>query len=126
MDKRQLIKDVDTVADVETTKRFKDSIPVARAVEFFKLLRELEKRRIHLSNYKMNFLRKTINNLIRYYQDLLRKKLNQWNDTAKKMKEEATKNRIARWTEERYRIANARKNWRKLSDLYELYVQKRP
>ena len=42
------------------------------------------------------------------------------------MKEEAAKNRIAQWTEERYRISNARKNWRKLADLYDLYVQKRP
>ena len=42
------------------------------------------------------------------------------------MKEDAAKNRIARWTEERYRIANARKNWRKLADLYDLYTQKRP
>jgi hypothetical protein len=33
---------------------------------------------------------------------------------------------LARWAEERYRIANARKNWKKLADLYDLYVQKRP
>ena len=42
------------------------------------------------------------------------------------MKEEAAKNRIAQWTEERYRISNARKNWRKLADLYDLYIQKKP
>ena len=42
------------------------------------------------------------------------------------MKEEAAKNRLAKWTEERYRISNARKNWKKLVDLYDLYIQKRP
>jgi hypothetical protein len=42
------------------------------------------------------------------------------------MKEDAAKNRIAKWTEERYRISNARKNWKKLADLYDLYTQKRP
>ena len=42
------------------------------------------------------------------------------------MKEDAAKNRIARWTEERYRISNARKNWKKLINLYDLYTQKKP
>ena len=74
----------------------------------------------------MNLLRKTVNRLTREYEDLLRKKLRQWNEIARKMKEEAAKKRIAKWIEERYRISNARKNWKKLSDLYELYTQKRP
>ena len=71
-------------------------------------------------------LMKLIEKLERYSLDNLRKKLREWNDRAKKLKEEAAKKRIARWTEERYRIANARKNWKKLADLYDLYVQKRP
>ena len=126
MDKRQLINDVDTVANVETTKRFRDCIPVARAYDFFKTIRELEKKRLHLSNYKLKLIRKLVNNLIRVYEDLLRKKLRQWNETANKMRDNAAKNRIAKWTEERYRISIARKNWQKLAHLYYLLTQRRP
>jgi hypothetical protein len=48
------------------------------------------------------------------------KKLNEWNNKANKIRDNAAKNRIAKWTEDRYRISNARKNWKKLSDLYDL------
>ena len=126
IDKRQLINDVNTIADVEITKRFKDAIPVARAYDFFDKLRDVVNRRNKFSVLKDKTLIKLIEKLERYSLDNLRKKLREWNDRAKKLKEEAAKKRIARWTEERYRIANARKNWKKLADLYDLYVQKRP
>ena len=41
------------------------------------------------------------------------------------MKGEIVKKRIVKWTEEKYRIPNARKNWKKLADLYDLYLQKK-
>ncbi|MBR6907536.1 hypothetical protein IKN40_03405, partial [bacterium] len=126
IEKRQLINDVNTITDVSRTKNFNDSIPVARAVDFFRILRDLERRRMNLANFKKTLLRKIVNYITRYNEDLLRKLLRQWLTTANKIKENAAKNRIAKWTEERYRISNARKNWKKLADLYDLYIQKRP
>ena len=55
----------------------------------------------------------------------LRKKIRQWRDKAKKMTEEAAKRRIAKWLEERYRIANARKNWIDLATKYDLFMNNR-
>ena len=69
---------------------------------------------------------KIIDKYGRFTSDYIRKILRQWNETAQKIRDNAAKNRIAKWVEERYRISNARKNWKKLVDLYDLYVQKRP
>ena len=126
LEKRQLINDVNTVADVEITKRITDAVPVARAYNFFDKLRDIVNKKNRLAGLKAEILTKLIERLGRYTDDYLRKILRKWNDTANKMKENAAKNRIAKWTEERYRISNARKNWKKLADLYNLYVQKRP
>ena len=51
--------------------------------------------------------------------------IRQWRDKAKKMTEEAAKRRIAKWLEERYRIANARKNWIDLATKYDLFMNNR-
>ena len=59
------------------------------------------------------------------FNDLIKRKIKQWRDKAKKMTEEAAKNRIAKWLEERYRIANARKNWIDLSTKYDLFMNNR-
>ena len=126
IEKRQLIQDVDTVANVETTKKFTDSIPVARAVDFFDRLRNLDKYRRNLLELKNNLLNKLIRKRVKRIHNILRNKLQQWNEKAHKIREEAAKSRIAKWTEDRYRISNARKNWKKLCDLYDLYLQKRP
>ena len=69
---------------------------------------------------------KIIDKYGKFTEDYLRKILREWNETAKKIRDNAAKKRIAKWTEERYRISNARKNWKKLVDLYDMYVQKRP
>jgi GTP:adenosylcobinamide-phosphate guanylyltransferase len=42
IEKRQLINDVNTIADAELTKKLLDSIPVARANDFFNKLKDLE------------------------------------------------------------------------------------
>ena len=52
--------------------------------------------------------------------------MRQWLSIANKIRDNAAKNRIAQYIENRYRISNARKNWKKLSDLYELYMNKKP
>ena len=96
IDKRQLIKDVDTVADVEITKRLKYAINVARATDFYNKLKDIVNRKNKLSELQEETLKKIIERIDIYSTDYLRKKLRQWNDTARKMKEDAAKNRIAR------------------------------
>ena len=126
IEKRQLINDVNVIANASLIKKFNDSIPVARAYDFFDKIRDMINRRNKLVSLKEHILRRIIEKIDRYTDDYLRKKLRQWNETARKIRDNAAKNRIAKWTEERYRISNARKNWKKLADLYDLYLQKRP
>ena len=52
----------------------------------------------------------------------LKRKLLQWKENAKKLTKEAVMNRVAKWTESKYKIATARKNWRDLADKYDMYV----
>ena len=126
IEKRQLINDVNTIADAELTNQLLHSIPVARAIEFFKSLRDLDRKRRDMSNYKINILRRIIISSTKYYNDIMRNKLRQWLTNANKIRDNAAKNRIAQWIEERFRISNARKNWEKLSNLYDLYMNKKP
>jgi hypothetical protein len=126
IEKKQLTNDVNTVASVMIVKRFKDAIPVARAYDFFDKLREIVIRRNKSEETKTHLLIKIIDNAGKFSQDYLKKIIRKWFETADKIKDKAVKNRIAKWTEERYRISNARKNWEKLSDLYDLYNKKRP
>ena len=116
IEKRQLINDTNTIADAELTKQLLNSIPVARAYDFLNKLKDLDKKRRDMSNYKINLIRRIIISLTKYNDDILRNKIRQWNDKARKIRDNAAKNRIAQWIEERYRISNARKNWEKLSN----------
>ena len=84
IEKRQLINDIDTIANAKLTKQLLDSIPVARAYDFFDKLKDLDRRRRDLSNYKINILRRIISFLIRNNQDVLKNKLNKWLSTANK------------------------------------------
>ena len=54
----------------------------------------------------------------------LKRKLLQWKDNAKKLSKEIAMNRIAKWTENKYKTAVARENWREMSGKYDMYVNK--
>ena len=54
----------------------------------------------------------------------LKRKLLQWRDNAKKATKEASGNRIARWTKDAYKFAVARKNWKDMSNKYDMFVNK--
>ena len=56
--------------------------------------------------------------------DYLKRKLLQWRDNAKKSSKEVAMNKIARWTENKYKYNRARENWRSLSGKYDMYVNK--
>jgi hypothetical protein len=126
IEKRQLINDVNIIADAEIAKKILNSIPVARAYDFLDKFKDFVNRRNKFSKIRKDILRKIIIKITRYTDENLRNKLKQWLSTANKIRDEANKNRIAQWIEDKYRISNARKNWKKLSDLYRLYIEKQP
>ena len=126
IEKRQLINDTNTIADAELTKQLLDSIPVARAYDFLDKLKDLSNRKNKLYGLRKDLLKKIIIIIETYNGNNLRKALMQWSTNTNKIRDNAAKNRIAQWIEDRYRISNARKNWKKLSDIYDLYKKKRP
>ena len=126
MDKRQLIDSINTFANASLMKKLKDSIPVARAYNFFDKLRNLDRYRKNILDLKNNLLKKLLRKISKNQLEIIRNKIKEWNDKAKKIRDNASKNRIAQWVEERYGISNARKNWKKLTDLYDLYMNKKP
>ena len=60
-----------------------------------------------------------LNLLVKYEKDrdnLLRHYFNKWKKIADALSKDIAANRIARYLNDRFRIANARKNWKKLAD----------
>ena len=126
IEKRQLINDINTIADVELIKQVLHSIPVARAYDFFDKLKDLYDKKNEFYSIRKDIFTKIIISIEKYNETYLKNKLRQWLSNANKIRDNAAKNRIAQYIEDRYRISNARKNWKKLSDLYGLYKKKQP
>ena len=76
--------------------------------------------RIHSNNKKQEnkkgSLEKILGNIILKNSNVLKNVFRRWNDIAKKMRNEQNRQRIAKFFEDRLRIANARKNWKNLSN----------
>ena len=125
LEKRILINDINKVADASVTQQVVRSVPVARAFDFLDRMKKQYDLWNKLYAKFLKFLEKYIGTADEVRNNLLRRKLRQWRDNAHKLTEEAAKNRIARWTEERYRLANARKNWKDLADKYDMFINNR-
>ena len=113
IEKRQLINDIDTIANAELTKQLLDSIPVARAYDFFDKLKDLDRKRRDMSNYKNNLIRRRIIITTKYYDDLLKNKLKHWLETANKIRDNAAKTKIRKRKRERKRKKRNRKRRRR-------------
>ena len=124
LDKKSLNDNVNTLTDVSQTKNILKAANVARAADFFTHLRRIlgdwDKVRRRILAIMGKYLESEDEKRINY----LKRKLLQWSDNAKKMTVEASMNRIARWTEKKYKLAVARNNWRDLSAKYDMYVNK--
>ena len=125
INKRILTNTIDTMNNACVSAKPLKSIPVARAYDVFDRLRKQYYDWVKLRELWMQLMEKYMVNAEQRLNDLLRKKIRQWRDKAKKMTEEAAKRRIAKWLEERYRIANARKNWIDLATKYDLFCNNR-
>ena len=122
IDKKSLTNIVNTLADVYQTKRLVKAVPVARAVDFFTNLRKVwgdwDKIRRRILAIMGKYLESEEEKRMNY----LKRKLLQWKDNAKNMTRNASLIRIAKWSIDRCRTANARKNWRDLADKYDMYI----
>jgi len=54
----------------------------------------------------------------------LRRKLLQWNNTAKKLNKEINSSKVTGWTERTYKTAVARNDWKKLVAEYDIFINK--
>ena len=115
---------VKTIADVSQTSKILKGVSAARAVDFFTHLRRIwgdwDKVRRRILAIMGKYIESEDEKRINY----LKRKLLQWKENAKNMTKEIARNKIARWSIERNRIANARKNWRDMSNKYDMYVNK--
>ena len=124
IDKKFLEYNVIIISYASEIKRINNAITVVRAADFFTNLRRLWgdwdkiRRRILciLGKYIESEEEKRI-----YY---LKKRLLQWKDKAQKVTKENAKNRIAKWSNNKYKIKIARQNWIYLSNKYNICVKK--
>ena len=124
IDKKLLSNSVNTIADIGQTKKLVKAVSVARAADFFTQLRKIwgdwDKVKRRILGIMGKYLESEDEKRINY----LRRKLLQWKDNAKLSTKEAAMNRIAKWTENRYKIGTARNSWKELSGKYDMYVNK--
>jgi len=122
LDKKTLSDNVNTLNEVSLIQKVLKAVPVARAKDFFTNLRRLwgdwDKIRRRILDIMGRYLESEEEKRINY----LKRKLLQWKENAKKITEENSRNKLARWTEQKYKIAVARKHWKDLADKYDMYV----
>ena len=125
LDKNVLTNTVAHLADAFLVKKFQDTIPAARAVDFFDKVNKRSQKMKALNDQQASKIKRLLIKLIRFKAEKLSRKFNQWHDIAKKMTEEAAKRRIARLIENKYKTILARDKWNKLVEKYDLFVNNR-
>ena len=124
LDKKTLTDNVKTIADASQVNNLLKAVRAARAVDFFTHLRRLwgdwDKIRKRILAIMGKYLESEEEKRLNY----LKRKLIQWSDNAKKMNSEIKKNKAAKWIAEKYKIATARKNWKDISNKYDMYINK--
>ena len=71
IEKRQLINDIDTIANAELTKQLLDSIPVARAYDFFDKLKDFYDRKNKFNSIRKEIITKIIISIEKYNKNYL-------------------------------------------------------
>ena len=124
LDKKNLADNVKTLADVSQVSKILKAVSAARAVDFFTHLRRIwgdwDKVRRRILAIMGKYIESEDEKRINY----LKRKLLQWSDKAKKTTVEIQGSKIARWINDKYKLAIARKNWRDMSNKYDMYVNK--
>ena len=122
IDKKYLTNCAITLGDVCQSTRVANAVPVARARDFFTNLRRIwgdwDKIRRRILGIMGNYFESEDEKL----QLFLKRKLLQWRDNARNMTKEASRNRIAQWTQNKFKRGVARENWKQLAAKYDMFV----
>ena len=124
IDKKLLENSVINMSDASEIKRICNAVPVARAKDFFVQLRKVWGDWDKIRRRILGIMGKYIESEDEKRMNYLKRKLLQWKDNAKKLSKEAAMNRVAKWTEAKYRNHRAKENWRELSGKYDMFVNK--
>ena len=124
IDKKLLQNSIINLTDALEIQRVCNTVPVARAVDFFTNLRRLwgdwDKVRRRILAIMGKYIESEDDKRINY----LKRKLLQWKENAKQLTKEVAMNRIAKWAQDYYKLATAKKNWKDLSNKYDMFVNK--
>jgi hypothetical protein len=121
IDKKSLKDNVNTLNDISLTHKIVKAVPTARSLDFFTHLRRIWGDWDKIRRRIMTILGKYVESEEEKRINFLRRKLLQWNDIAKKVTEENARHKLAKWTGDRYKISKARKNWKDLTDKYDMF-----
>ena len=124
LDKKSLSDNVNTLADVSQTKNILRAVNAARAADFFTQLRKLWGEWGKVRKRILDIMGKYLESEDEKRMNYLKRKLLQWADNAKKVTVEVQGSKLARWIADKYKLATARKNWKDLSNKYDMYVNK--
>ena len=133
VNKRLIIDNANASSDVFLVKKVTDLIPYARAKDFFKNLKALSdfKNLKALSDKwdqiileQGDKLRDLFDRLLKNYGAILKRKVVQWRDKARRITEQTAQKRIVDFIKNKFRISNARDNWQRLSKSLSTYAEK--
>ena len=114
LDKKTLNDNVNTLNEVSQISKTLKAVSVARAADFFTHLRRLwgdwDKIRRRILTIMGKYLESEEEKRMNY----LKRKLLQWKENAKQLTKEVAMNRIAKWAQDYYKLATAKKNWKDL------------
>jgi hypothetical protein len=113
--KRLLIDNANYLGDLFLVKKIQDAVPVARSTDFFKNLKYLSDKWDELIKNQGDKLRDLFDRLLKNYDAILKRKLVQWKDKARKITQETCRKKIADFVENKYKTGLARDNWQRLA-----------
>ena len=113
-----------TLGAITAISKVAKAVPVARDKDFFTQLRKIwgdwDKIRRRILDIMSKYLESEEEKRINY----LRRKLLQWKDNSKVSRDDICRNKIVRWTADKYKTAVARNNWKDLVNKYDMFVNK--
>ena len=122
MDKKYLTNTVTTLGDICQSIRVDKAVPVARARDFFTVLKKIWGDWDRIRRRILEIMSKYLESEEEKRMNYLRRKLLQWKDNTKYSRKDGSRLKIAKWVADKYKIAVARNNWRTLSDKYDMFV----
>ena len=122
VNKRLIIDNANASSDVFLVKKVTDLIPYARAKDFFKNLKALSDKWDQIILEQGDKLRDLFDRLLKNYGAILKRKVVQWRDKARRITEQTAQKRIVDFIKNKFRISNARDNWQRLSKSLSTYA----